>query len=194
MPRDMKLAQLITASTVLKYDVHQIRRDLELRLVPIKMRISQLQNSSSIGLPVSSCIYTVTTVHPNNQDVAVISSDDSLRIVDPSSSQLMVKTAIGKTHEGVTCLRSVDGAVVTAGRDAKIRIWDPKTGNLSTELNCPNLHGSPPKDTQGEANAPILSLACSNGKIAAGTQLAQSQATISVWYVSPRQAQGVRRS
>lgn len=103
------------------------------------MKTSELLQSSSLSLPSGSYIYSVIPV-TNNTTVAAISSDDTLRIFDSTSLQVISDFAVGKVHEGVTCLKNLDakaGVLVTAGRDARIRCFDPRTG-----LECLNFtHG-----------------------------------------------------
>ena len=91
---------------------------------------SELLQSSSLSLPPDSYIYSVIPV-ADNAAIAAISSDDSLRIFDPTTLQLTSNYASGKVHEGVTCLKNLDadaGILVTVGRDATVRCWDPRTG------------------------------------------------------------------
>ena len=101
------------------------------------MVVSQLVHSSSIAPPFSTYIYAITLVDPLCTNLAVISSDDSLRILDPTTLQSKVDFSSGKVHEGVTCLKSFDGLLSTAGQDAAIRIWDPK--DPKTEKQCLKL-------------------------------------------------------
>ena len=99
------------------------------------MRTSQLLESSAISLPAHSYVYAVAPL-TGLGTLAAISSDDSLRIVAPTTLQLISRCASGKVHDGVTCLRNLDdsGAALTAGRDAAVRSWDPRTGERSLEF------------------------------------------------------------
>jgi WD40 repeat protein len=113
------------------------------------MQTSELLQSSSLSLPSGSYIYSVIPVTSSNT-VAAISSDDTLRIFDSTTLQVISNCAFGKIHEGVTCLKNLDakaGVLVTAGRDAKIRCFDPRTGLQSLEFthgNNTRLRGRSP--------------------------------------------------
>lgn len=104
------------------------------------MRTAELLQTSSISLPAGSYIYSVIPVKGSNL-IATISSDDSLRIVDPTALRLVSNCASGKVHEYVTCLKNLDanaGILVTAGRDAaalsSARCWDSRTGLQSMDF------------------------------------------------------------
>lgn len=104
------------------------------------MKTSELLQSSSLSLPSGSYIYSVIPVS-NKTTVAAISSDDTLRIFDPTTLQVVSDCAFGKVHGGVTCLKNLDanaGVLVTAGRDARIRCFDPRTGLESLEFTHGN--------------------------------------------------------
>ena len=98
------------------------------------MSTSQLLNSSPISSSAPSYIYAIQPVQDGNGRLAVISSDDVLRIIDPNSLRPILQCAYNKVHEGVTCLSDLDGLLATAGRDAMVRCWDPRSGNLSIEF------------------------------------------------------------
>ncbi|MCJ1355321.1 MAG: hypothetical protein MMC33_005312 [Icmadophila ericetorum] len=129
------------------------------------MRLAQSVNSSSLLLPEGTYIYKLEPIGPN---LAIISSDDSLRVLDPETLDL--STTIKESHDGVTCLASRDNILFTAGRDGHIRCWDCRTGGKSMQIK----NGSP---------AGFLSLATShqNPLVAAGTELANAQAIVQIW-------------
>ena len=94
------------------------------------MTTAGLLKISSPYLPPGSYVYSVIPVEKSNS-IAAISSDDSLRTFDPTTLQLILNCASGKVHEYVTCLNNLDataGTLVTAGRDAAVRCFDPRTG------------------------------------------------------------------
>ena len=136
------------------------------------MKAAQNIHSSTIGLPVSSFIYSV--VHSSRIcSISSISSDDSLRCCDPET--LEVVTSFSQAHRGVTCLRHRDSApndVVTAGRDGVVRLWDVRMKEKSAEFASFD-------------HAPIVSLASSNAVdaplVAVGTELTESSAAVAVW-------------
>ncbi|QSZ29663.1 hypothetical protein DSL72_004179 [Monilinia vaccinii-corymbosi] len=105
--------------------------------------------------------------------LASISSDDCLRLLDPTALNGQPLNTIKQVNSDVTCLKTIGNGdssiVVTAGRDGKVCLIDPRTGGKVGEV----------KSDQG---APILSLACSNTNgIAAGTELTNHQAAVSIW-------------
>ena len=145
---------------------------------------------SSISLPADSYIYSVIPVS-GSDTFAAISSDDSLRIFDPTNLNLISSITPGKVHESVTCLENLDAnasTLVTAGRDAALRMWDlRKTGFPSIDF----AHGKPYRCMReiidrypAGPDAPYLALASKGHKVAVGTELTQSQATIAVWYAA----------
>ncbi|KAL4818513.1 WD40-repeat-containing domain protein [Aspergillus spinulosporus] len=136
-------------------------------------------NSSSLGLPEDSYIYSI--VPSSRTGFAAISSDDSLRIFDankPSHTSLVANNA----HDGVTSLRTYDASnqlVVTAGRDGKVKLWDLRNGKKSAVVAV-----------QSSNQAPVLSTAsCSEtNSIVGGTELHSHQAIVAFWDVrSPNQ-------
>ncbi|TGO12688.1 hypothetical protein BTUL_0084g00470 [Botrytis tulipae] len=105
--------------------------------------------------------------------LASISSDDCLRLLDPTALNGQPLNTIKKVNSDVTCLKTIGNGdisiVVTAGRDGKVCLIDPRTAGKVGEV-------------QSDQGAPILSLACSNTNgIAAGTELTNHQATVSIW-------------
>ena len=86
--------------------------------------------SSSLSLPSGSYIYSILPLSKSN-GLAVISSDDSLRIFNRESLQLNSDGVLPNVHEGVTCVKNFDGGpdlVITAGRDGYVRTWDLRMG------------------------------------------------------------------
>jgi WD40 repeat protein len=95
--------------------------------------------TSSLGLPPNSYIYKVLSTSPrqdplkyNSTDqLAAISSDDSLRFFDPATLQVLPDGIIENVNKGITCLERVDdpesNLVATAGRDGMINFWDKRS-------------------------------------------------------------------
>ncbi|KAL5117467.1 hypothetical protein ACEQ8H_004632 [Pleosporales sp. CAS-2024a] len=106
--------------------------------------------SSDVGLPPSSYIYKIISTAPRQDalgltcskldQLAAISSDDSLRFVSPAG--LAVNGVIQNVNEKVTCLERANDAesnvVVTAGRDGFIRFWDKRTQQKALEIESPH--------------------------------------------------------
>lgn len=93
------------------------------------MRNAKLIQSSTVGLPKDSFIYSVLH-NPNYPFISSISSDDSLTCCDPESLNVISKISIA--HEGITCLDNLSrpGCLVTAGRDGVVRLWDTRAFSL----------------------------------------------------------------
>jgi WD40 repeat protein len=93
--------------------------------------------SASAGLPANSYIYKITSTatrqdpltYSKLDQLAIISSDDSLRLLDPLT--LAVNGTIKNANDKVTCLERANDApsnvIATAGRDGMIRFWDKRT-------------------------------------------------------------------
>lgn len=92
------------------------------------MRTAKLVAEADLSLPKDSYIYAL---RQTNTSLAALSSDDSIRIFDPKTLQLLPSGIISRVHESVTCLEtySEDGNVLaTAGRDGLVKCWDQRTG------------------------------------------------------------------
>ncbi|KAG6991278.1 hypothetical protein G7Y79_00054g089070 [Physcia stellaris] len=135
------------------------------------MRTSHQLSSSDLSLPADTYIYHVIRITGSNL-FASISSNDALRVID-ESLQLLPSSAFDRVHDGVTCLENFEasaGCLVTAGRDAVVKAWDPRTGAQSLQL--PN-----------RTNAPYLALASVENKLAVGSELSNSKASIALWSI-----------
>ena len=155
------------------------------------MGTGTLLRVSDLSLPLGSFIYTVL---PIGGPLAAISSDDSLRIFDQASLGLV--QAIEKAHEGITCLEYLSGTAntlcLTAGRDAAVRCWDTRLGNKTLQLRhgMRSLSASSifwismvqRSSSSADASTALLSLAAAGNLIAVGSELSQSQASVTVWY------------
>ncbi|MCJ1466622.1 hypothetical protein MMC07_005242 [Pseudocyphellaria aurata] len=135
------------------------------------MKTATLVSESSLSLPADSYIYKILQTKTQNGALAAISSDDSLRIIDAETLQLKACGLFNKTHEGVTCLETFDAdpnCVLTTGRDGAGCCWDLRSGEKTFEVH--DAHG-----------ASYLSLDSKGLNVAAGTELTQSQATVTIW-------------
>jgi WD40 repeat protein len=124
---------------------------------------------SDLGLPTDSYIYSFAKVtvdqHDNTCSLAVISSDESLRIFDVERLDTVENGIFHSVHSSVTGLaRFLSSAysplLLTSGRDGCVRGWDTRSGGKAVEISAP----------KGE---PLSALACDAGlhAILAGTEL-----------------------
>jgi WD repeat-containing protein 89 len=109
------------------------------------MRTLKISAHSSLSLPPNSYIYSITPCGPAqptspSRQLTVISSDDSLCVLDAESLRLL-QVISSKTHEegGVTALHnlrdlhsqlqqpSYENLVATTGRDGTVRTWDVRS-------------------------------------------------------------------
>lgn len=125
--------------------------------------------SSSLRLPKDSYIYSFAEVTIDRYDdtcsLAVISSDNSLRIFDVKTLDLVPNGVFDSVHSSVTCLAKFANSayyplLLTGGRDGCVRGWDTRSGSKIVELAAP----------KGE---PLSALACdaSLHAVVAGTEL-----------------------
>lgn len=99
------------------------------------MQAANLTTTSYLSLPTKSYIYRIV---PVGSWLAAISSDDSLRIIDPSTLQELSDGVVNNVHTGVTCLESIGNdhnSILTAGRDAVIRCWDLRSRKKTAEFS-----------------------------------------------------------
>jgi WD40 repeat protein len=102
--------------------------------------------SSNVGLPPNSYIYKILSTAPRQDpltysktdQLAIISSDDSLRFLDPTTLGLLPDGVIKNVNEKVTCLERANDApsnvVATAGRDGMVRFWDKRSRHKALEI------------------------------------------------------------
>lgn len=87
-----------------------------------------------VSTPPNTYIYDIV---PIASGLAVISSDDSLRLLDPLALSGNPVNSIRRVNQDVTCLKALNGdVVITAGRDAKFVVWDARTGAKAGEVRC----------------------------------------------------------
>ncbi|KAH6711732.1 hypothetical protein BKA61DRAFT_487706 [Leptodontidium sp. MPI-SDFR-AT-0119] len=89
-------------------------------------------SSFHVAKPAGTYVYDIVPVAAG---LAAISSDDSLRLLDPLALNAGPVNEIKKVNADVTCLKAVsvggegDAVVVcTAGRDGRVALWDPRSG------------------------------------------------------------------
>lgn len=96
-------------------------------------------DSFQISEPADTYIYDIVPVAAG---LAVISSDDSLRLLDPQSLNGTPINSIRKINTDVTCLKTSAGDagfVCTAGRDGRVCIVDPRSGEKVGEVKTGKL-------------------------------------------------------
>lgn len=77
----------------------------------------------------------VYRIIPFGDRLASISSDDSLRLIDSQTLQLVPEYIINHVHDGVTSLEAAgDRGILTAGRDGVVRCTDLRTKKRTLEL------------------------------------------------------------
>lgn len=85
-----------------------------------------------ITTPENTYVYNII---PCASGIAAISSDDSLRLLDPLALSGQPLNSIRRVNTDVTCLTAADGSVVaTAGRDGRVCLVDLRTGERVGEV------------------------------------------------------------
>ncbi len=95
-------------------------------------------STSTLSLPPNSYIYKILSTaaqqdpfsYSKTSQLAIISSDDSLRYIDASTLQTLPDGIVKSVNEKVTCLERVDATgnvLATAGRDGLVNFWDTRT-------------------------------------------------------------------
>ncbi|KAL1644382.1 hypothetical protein SLS58_004296 [Diplodia intermedia] len=105
------------------------------------MTPAKLVAEADLSLPTDSYIYSL---RPTATALAALSSDDSLRIFDTKTLQLLPGGVISRVHESVTCLEpySEEGNVLaTAGRDGLVKCWDRRTRKAVMDFRVPKPQG-----------------------------------------------------
>ncbi|KAL0259078.1 hypothetical protein SLS55_006583 [Diplodia seriata] len=105
------------------------------------MTPAKLVGEADLSLPSDSYIYSL---RPTATALAALSSDDSLRIFDTKTLQLLPGGVISRVHESVTCLEpySDEGNVLaTAGRDGLVKCWDRRTRKAVMDFRVPKPQG-----------------------------------------------------
>jgi WD repeat-containing protein 89 len=102
--------------------------------------------SSNAGLPPNSYIYKIISTaarqdpltYSKVDGLAIISSDDSLRFLDPTTLNPIQTGVVKNVNEKVTCLERANdvpsNVVATGGRDGYIRFWDNRSPQKALEI------------------------------------------------------------
>ncbi|KAF2754652.1 WD40 repeat-like protein [Pseudovirgaria hyperparasitica] len=99
--------------------------------------------STNLGLPSDTYVYSIVSTAPFNANgrLAIISSDDSLRLIDATTLQLLLPDGLFTlVNRSVTCLKraSADGNVLsTCGRDGEINCWDLRSHKNVSQIKAP---------------------------------------------------------
>lgn len=89
--------------------------------------------AASAPLTPDTYIYKILLIDTN---LVSISSDDSLRSIDPLTLRLDSSRTRGRIHDGVTCLRAFrERGILTAGRDGSVKCTDLRTNRTTLELS-----------------------------------------------------------
>jgi WD40 repeat protein len=108
--------------------------------------------SSNAGLPPNSYIYKIISTAPRQDpltyskldQLAIISSDDSLRFLDSETLDVFPNGIVKNVNTKVTCLERANDApgnvVATAGRDGFIRFWDKRSRQKVLEIQSRTPH------------------------------------------------------
>ncbi|KAK6344886.1 hypothetical protein TWF718_006838 [Orbilia javanica] len=134
--------------------------------------------SSPISSPSGTYHYTFSRLGPY---LSVISSDDQVRILDPSTLSVITSTNAQSHPSGVTCLSSLaendPNLLFTAGRDGTAKLWDLRQG-IGRAVAVFRKGGEP-----------ILSMAVcrDRGLLAVGTELTGTSAEVVVWDLEGRE-------
>ena len=159
------------------------------------MKSGRLTATSDLPLPAGSYIYQIL---PITSQMVVISSDDSIGVIDPPTLRAIANRGFSNVHAGVTCARAPkrsSDVLITSGRDAKVKSWDLRTNAQTTDFQDSIAHDPLPLKKrigftythQVDSNASYLSLACNDLLVAAGTEWANHQAAVSIWYSPTKQ-------
>ncbi|KAF2087583.1 WD40 repeat-like protein [Saccharata proteae CBS 121410] len=101
------------------------------------MKTAKLLATSDLSLPPDSYIYTLRSA---NNCLAALSSDNSIRLFDPTTLRLLPDGILNNVHDSVTCLEPWDAegnVLATAGRDGSVRCWDLRSKSKVMEFKTP---------------------------------------------------------
>lgn len=117
---------------------------------------AKLVNSSNLSTPPDTYLYTLARA---GSTYATIGSDDSLRLFNVPD--LKLARSIAPAHQGIACLVAGpdDQTFLTGGRDARIRVWDPRNAASTPNLELVERKG-----------AGFSAIACAGNFLAAGTE------------------------
>jgi WD40 repeat protein len=130
--------------------------------------------SSNVGLPADSYIYAFATTSAQDDTrtdvfrplkksdrLAVISSDDSLRVLDPSTLELLPDGLYANANKGLTSLKRFapngqeSNVFMTAGRDGQVCGWDLRSRSKALTFQTPKGEPLSMLDCNAELNAVV---------------------------------------
>lgn len=91
--------------------------------------------ATSPSLSNDTYIYKILPIDSKSK-LGSISSDDSLRVIDPKTLQWQPSGSLGRVHDGITCLKAFrDRGLVTAGTDGLVKGTDLRSTKITFELS-----------------------------------------------------------
>ncbi|KAF3934170.1 hypothetical protein ABW20_dc0103833 [Dactylellina cionopaga] len=150
--------------------------------------------SSSISSEPGTYHYSFSRLGPH---LALISSDDHIRLIDPTTLSVIASSSTPTHEDGVTCVRSFGDSnsssngegnsennnnstvnlVFTAGRDGAARLWDSRQG-----------FGRSVRVFKRNGDAVLSMDVCAKrGLVAVGTELTGASAEVVVWDLEGRE-------
>ncbi|KAK5663747.1 hypothetical protein OQA88_4178 [Cercophora sp. LCS_1] len=154
----------------------------------------QLACADGYKYPGSEPTY-VTEIIPLATGLAATTSDQRLSLFNPLRLSQGPLNGIQTNHGNLTCARAYslnDSAVATTGENGTISVWDLRldpSNARALQIQGPQASLSqitPDTDKENTGDFPsLLSLACSHQThaLVAGTELANHQASIIIWYL-----------
>ena len=97
-------------------------------------------DSFRVSEPADTYIYDIV---PVREGLVAISSDDSLRFLNPVALNGPPINTVTHLHTDITCLKTFNkesSAVYTAGRDGKICMLDPRAGATTFEMRTGKMN------------------------------------------------------
>jgi len=119
----------------------------------------------------------ILDIHPLAAGLAATASDQSLSLFDPSRLSQGPLKKISTSHGNITSSKvynPADSILCTTGENGTISVWDFRLDPANAQAL--RIIGTPDQTS-------LLSLACSSqtNSLAAGTELANHQASILIW-------------
>ena len=85
----------------------------------------------------AAATYIYHVLQISNSHLATVSSDDSLRLIDPNTLQEITGGTFQHAHNGITSLQAVPNfstELCTAGRDGTVKLWDTRSRGSTMEF------------------------------------------------------------
>lgn len=94
----------------------------------------QLDSNAFVRLDGNTYVYDIQPVAGN---IATISSDNNLRVIDPLALNSQAVATYENVHDGVTCLKTLNNdssIVVTAGSDGRVNVFDSRLSQTAAKV------------------------------------------------------------